>query len=57
MTVEKWFASGESKIFRLSRKWTILGISIISKACHISSEKDFEPPRGHFSKVSLDIGK
>jgi hypothetical protein len=42
-TGEKWFASGESKIFRLGTDLKSVPIS----------EKDFEPRRSHFSKVSF----
>jgi hypothetical protein len=52
ITGEKWFASGESKIFRISGNQTNSLMSNIFRLYHISSEKDFEPRRSHFSKVS-----
>jgi iron complex transport system substrate-binding protein len=55
ITGEKWFASGESKIFRLSRNYINLLNSIIFKHYDLFSEKDFEPWRSHFSKASNHV--
>jgi hypothetical protein len=53
ITGEKWFASGESKIFRISRSWINLRNLNIFKLYNICSGKDFEPRRSHFSKVLI----
>jgi iron complex transport system substrate-binding protein len=55
ITGEKWFASGESKIFRLSRNYINLLNLIIFQHYNLFSEKDFEPRRSHFSAASNHV--
>jgi iron complex transport system substrate-binding protein len=55
ITGGKWFASGESNVFRLSRNYINLFNSIIFKHDDLFSEKDFEPRRSHFPKASKHV--
>jgi hypothetical protein len=54
MTEEKWFASGESKIFRISRNEINVYILLIFMSFDLVSEKDFETRRSHFSSVTAN---